>query len=167
MTAKLDPRADFFILGAPRCGSTALVHYLAGHPGIEMAAEKETHYFADDFPRFRRVATPEAYASLFRDPIRCRRGEASVYYLYSRTAVANILAYNPQARFIVLVRQPVDMLVSLHAQLYTTFHEDQRDFQVAWQLQSERAARSSLAANCELPQILQYRDVASTGPATP
>ena len=163
MTAS-DPRADFFIVGAPRCGSTALVHYLSGHPQIDMAAHKECHYFADDFPLFRRVTTPEQYAELFRrGNARCCRGEASVYYLYSQVAVANILSYNPRARFVVLVRQPVDMLLSLHAQLYTTFQEDQQDFRTAWSLQSERAAGRRLPPRCQLPQILQYASVGRLG----
>lgn len=39
---------DFFIVGAPKCGTTAMAAYLARHPQVGKCARKETHYFADD-----------------------------------------------------------------------------------------------------------------------
>ena len=41
---------DFFIFGAPKCGTTALYEYLSRHPGVAMSSVKEPQYFCTDFP---------------------------------------------------------------------------------------------------------------------
>ena len=44
---------DFFIVGAPKCGTTAISEYLRTHPRIFMCKPKEPHYFALDIPGYR------------------------------------------------------------------------------------------------------------------
>ena len=41
-------KPDFFIIGAPKCGTTALATYLAEHPNIQLSDPKEPHYFCKD-----------------------------------------------------------------------------------------------------------------------
>ncbi|MGR8952993.1 MAG: sulfotransferase, partial [Gammaproteobacteria bacterium] len=61
-------------------------------------------------------------------------GEASTWYLYSMTAVANIEAYVSDARYIVCLRNPVEMAYSLHEQQIVCGNEHIEDFERAWKL---------------------------------
>lgn len=157
---------NFFIVGAPKCGTTSLYKYLGTHPNVYLpAADKEPHYFASDFPRFRRARTADDYLRLFRD---CRDdqmavGEASVFYLYSQEALSNLRAFEPRAKLIAMLRNPVDMVYSLHAQLVLTFQETQRDFANAWRLQCDRQNGKQIPATCRAPEFLQYGQVGMLG----
>ena len=110
-------KPDFFILGAPKCGTTSLADWLREHPSIFMCGPKEPHYFNSDSEHHGAVDLPH-YESLFEDAddSHLAVGEASVWYLVSETAVDNILQYQPRARFIICIRNPVEMAVSLHDQ---------------------------------------------------
>ena len=103
-------------MGAPKCGTTALAAYLAGHPDIYMA-QKEMHFFGADLrfgPQFFRRDL-EAYRAEFgKWSGQTRTGEASVWYLFSRQAAAEIKVYSPDVRVIILLREPVSMLYSLY-----------------------------------------------------
>ena len=153
------------IVGAPKAGTTGLFRYLSAHPGIVGSCEKEPHFFCTDFPSLSKVDGPAAYRGLFDDP---RSGqatlEASVWYLYSREAIPNIERAGAQAtRYIVALRNPVDVAVSLHGQLLRTFQEDVDDFATAWSLQEERAAGHQRPRYCPAPALLQYRQAVSFG----
>lgn len=158
-------KPDLFIVGAPKCGTTALAKYLGEHPAIFMSTPKEPHYFATDLPGYRVISTADAYADLFAGATESQTvlGEASVFYLYSREAIPAIRTYNPQAKIIVMLRNPVDMVYSMHAQVLHSTDEDQPDFLTAWQLQAERRMGKNLPRNCRAAAILQYRDLCSLG----
>jgi hypothetical protein len=108
----------FFIIGAPKAGTTSLHHYLDQHPEIQMSAIKEPRFFAlpetgsAELPG--RVATRGEYEALF-DPAVAVRGESSTdYAAHPRRAgaPARIKQLVPEARFIYLVRDPVERSVS-------------------------------------------------------
>ena len=90
-------------------------------------------------------------------------GEGSVSYLYSDQALDTILQLNPDAQFIVNVRNPVDMVYSYHARLLKLVEEDQQDFRIAWDLQAARAQGQQLPKGCHDPELFQYKEVASLG----
>jgi hypothetical protein len=78
-------RPQFFIVGAPRCGTTALYTYLRQHPRIFMPECKEPHFFCDDLDLPDRVRASDAYSDLFAPaPNDSLLGEASVYYFSRR-----------------------------------------------------------------------------------
>ena len=106
---------NFFIIGAPKSGTTALGVYLGEHPDIFMCDPKEPQYFTFDLPGHRGVRTWEEYQALFPDQDRNVHavGEASVWYLYSKVAVQEIATYRPDARLIVLLRRPDEMFLKL------------------------------------------------------
>ncbi len=54
---------DFFIIGAPKCGTTSLVEYLSSHPDVGFSHIKEPHYFSEDFPGYREVKDYESFIS--------------------------------------------------------------------------------------------------------
>ncbi|MEQ9022777.1 MAG: sulfotransferase, partial [Pseudomonadales bacterium] len=106
---------NLFILGAPKCGTTTLAAWLAKHPKIYFSPEKEPHYFYSPYDR---VMSDEAYAKLFAEAPEDAKylAEASVWYLFGGVAVPQILEVSPESRFIVCLRNPVQMAPSLHAQ---------------------------------------------------
>ena len=59
------PIANLFIVGVPKCGTTAWVEYLRTHPDIFFPDSKEDCYFATDLPNFRFIHTEADYAKLF------------------------------------------------------------------------------------------------------
>jgi len=162
------------VVGAPRCGTTALHDLLAQHPDVFMTREKEPHFFSKDLNRRyeefqgHTIATLhpdlESYLRLFADAGDARiRGESSVYYIYSDVAAREIAAFAPDARIVVLVRDPVELLRSMHAKLLVMGDED-RDFEAAIDLEEARRAGRELPANVRVPWVLYYSDFARLAP---
>lgn len=140
-------RPDFFIVGAPKCGTTALADYLDQHPDVALCSVKEIHYFgrdiqADfDLPGAWRPSHDEEYLRLFPRPGGATRaGDASVWYLYSRDAPAEMLRFEPGARALIMLRDPVEMVHSLHSQLVYLGAEHEPDFAAALALDGAREA---------------------------
>jgi hypothetical protein len=156
---------DFFIVGAPKCGTTALSEYLRGHSQVFVSTPKEPLFFCEDFPDLRRVQDLDEYLALFRNitPETLAAGEASAMYLYSKVALAKIRRFNPSARIIVMLRNPADIAYAFHSEMIYSQNEDELDFEKAWSLQSERRAGHRIPPDCVEVDLLQYRDVASIG----
>ena len=153
------PRPNFFIIGAPKCGTTALSEYLRGHPSIEFSSSKEPHYFCTDFEKFRFANSEAEYLDNYFSHCSGQEiaiGEGSVHYLFSDTAIQNILEFNPSAKFIVMLRNPVEMVRSLHNQFLLNLDEDVSDFMEAWNLQNERSRSNRIPPLCREPRFLQY-----------
>jgi hypothetical protein len=101
------PLPNFLILGAQKCGTTTLATALRDHPGIFIPVAKEAHYFD------RSEAPVEAYRAFFSDWSGERRiGEATPEYVYWPHAAERIKGALPDARFVVLVRNPIDRAYS-------------------------------------------------------
>jgi hypothetical protein len=155
---------DFAVVGAPKCGTTALYTWLAAHPGIAMAARKEPCFWSRDIATWGRIEDPAAYAALWHDARPgALRGEASPVYLQSRVAIPELLAARPDARLIAMIRNPVEMVASRHANLLVGYQEDVADLEAAWRLQARRAAGEALPPHCAEPALLQYRAFAAIG----
>ena len=133
-------RPNFFIVGAPRCGTSALREYLRGHPNVFFCEPKEPHFFATDFPTHRYVDNERDYLRLFdkAGDGHLLVGEGSSWYLYSKEAAANIRTFDPDARIIAMVRNPVDMIPSLHGIHLRDFAEEETDLEQVWSLREER-----------------------------
>jgi len=157
------PAPDFVIVGAPKCGTTALYSTLRCHPALALSKIKEPYYFASDYPRRREMEKDAEYEALFAHARKGQlRGEASAIYLSSDTAIPAILDRRPDAKFIALVRDPVDMFVSWHNECLKSLDENEKDPVRAWALQNDRAA-GRLPALCKEPGYLQYREICSLG----
>ena len=132
-------KPDFFILGAPKCGTTSLADWLRDHPKVFMSNPKEPHFFNTDSDHHA-VFDMAHYESCFAEANEQHLavGEGSVWYLVSEVAVQNILEYSPAARFIVCIRNPIEMAVSLHDEIRFAGDEPIADFQEAWSAQEGR-----------------------------
>lgn len=113
---------DFFVVGHPKCGTTALYRMLRSHPQIFMPELKETRFFAPElhphtqYPQY--PHTLDQYLALFASAARDQRtGEASPSYLRSRDAAARIAQVQPRARIVAILREPAGFLRSLHMEL--------------------------------------------------
>jgi hypothetical protein len=157
---------DFFVVGAPRCGTTSLCRYLARNPQICFSRPKEPHYFtrldhdpsADELKRdylgrnFSHFAAPHKVL-----------GEGSVSYLYLPGVIERIKHFNPDARFIVLVRNPLAMLPSYHLRMQFLLQEDEPDFARAWELEPLRERGENVPQRCLDARLLMYSRVAKFG----
>ena len=156
-------KPNFFIIGAPKCGTTSLASWLSEHPEIYFSPTKEPHYFNTDHRRF--LNSLQGYEQLFAGATAQHRavGEASVWYMYSVTAVTNILDYANEAKFVVMLRNPIEMAPSLHEELVFTGREDVKDFAEAWRLQDVRRNGQKLPPMVWEPKYVQYGDLCSLG----
>ena len=161
-------KPNFFIVGAPKCGTTALYEYLRPHPNIFMPKVKEPHFFAKDLGTYPFIKTLEDYTRLFAaaGSRHLRVGEASVYYLRSTVAIANIREFNPDARLIAMFRNPLEMLHSFHAQLLYVAEESESDFETAWRLQEDRSRGIGLPPRSRGAFLVQYRELGRFGTQT-
>jgi hypothetical protein len=150
-------KPNLFIVGAPKCGTTAWVEYLSSHPDIFFSPIKEPHHFNYDMPKYRWVEEPDRYLELFQSSGPATVvGEASVQYLYSEAAAEKIAEFNPNARIIILVRDQEDFLPSLHNQLVFNGDETIHDFEVAWRLSGKRDD-SNIGSFCRDRKLLDYK----------
>ncbi|RFA37823.1 sulfotransferase domain-containing protein [Alkalilimnicola ehrlichii] len=155
---------NFFIIGAPKCGTTSLARWLSEHPETYLSPTKEPHYYSTDLSN-RRIKSESSYLSLFSGVGSAHKaiGEASTWYLYSKEAVANIERQHSGTRYIVMTRDPIEMAHSLYHHNYRVLHEDQPTFERAWKLQGEREKGKMIPAPCTEPEFLQYRQACALG----
>ena len=121
---------DFFIVGAPKCGTTAMYEWLQAHPDVFVPV-KEIHYFGRDLAHRRPEVSAARYAELYEGVGERIAGDVAVWYLLSESAAEEIHALNPDARIIIMLRRPAEMLHSLHSQLVYSGDEDIEDFEEA------------------------------------
>lgn len=152
-------KPNFFIIGAPKCGTTSLAAWLASHPEVYVSATKEPRFFSPDIVPVR--LSLSEYEALFSEASQKHKavGEASVTYLRSSEAVPEILRYSPEARFIVCLRNPIEMVQSFHAQRFAAGVETVKDFERAWALQSVRRAGKHvplMSMTKSYPNLFEY-----------
>lgn len=149
---------DFFIVGAPKCGTTAMYEYLRQHPAVFMPFHKEPLYFGSDLTRRYGAMSRLDYLRLFRAAGPDQRvGEASAWYLYSARAAGEIADEAPDARIVAMFRDPVDVMYAQHSQLLFSEQEDIQDFAAALDAEDDRAAGRRLPRGPIRPENLLYR----------
>jgi hypothetical protein len=160
-----EAKPNFFIVGAPKCGTTSLHEYLQRHPDVYMPFYKEPHYFGSDligsrFMQFRNK--PNKYLNLFRDVrTEIRIGESSPWYLVSKNAAKEIKAYDPNAKIIMLLRNPVDMMYSMWSQFRYSGNEQIEIFEDALAAEPDRKQGKQIRRAAHCITGLFYREMAS------
>jgi hypothetical protein len=149
---------DFYVVGAPKAGTTSLYEYLAGHPGIFLPQRKELRYFGADLAHRRRHELTEAeFLGHYTGAAPERRwGNGYVWYLYSRSAAAEIHAVRPDARILVMLRDPLRALHALHSEFVFDGNEDLDDFSAALAAEPDRCAGRRIPAEAHFPEGLCY-----------
>src|SRR6185437_4623850 len=120
---------------------------------------KEPLFFGDDLTRrYGRMTRPQ-YEALFADAKPGQRiGEASAWYLYSRSAAEEIKAAAPAGQIIVMLRNPVDVMYAQHSQLLFNVEEDIVDFGEALAAEPARRRGERLPAGPLRVENLYYRE---------
>lgn len=170
-TAASRTKPNFFIVGKPKCGTSTLHAILDQHPDIYMSKVKEPHHFHGEYMEeagrrntgyrglpYRELA---AYLELFDDATTERIvGESSTGYLYSKRAAGKIAQFNPHAKILMIFREPVDFLRSLHSQLLRSANENEPDFRNALMLEESRKRGENIPATTSYPGNLFYTEQA-------
>ena len=136
---------DFVIIGAAKAGTTSLYDLLTRHPHVECAALKELNYFDDDFEKGIEWYRSHFPSPRWKDGRRSITGEASPRYLFHPSVPERMAKVVPQARLIVLLRNPVDRAYSHYQHRVRTARENLRFEEVVeaekkWLLGKEEGA---------------------------
>lgn len=159
-------KPNFFLLGAPKCGTTSMAKWLSEHPDIFMSKPKEPHYYNTDH-RNRKITSYKHYLSFFKEANETHKvvGEASVWYLFSREAVTNIIEdiEDDNLKFLVMVRNPIHMAYSLHQEQVYGMNEPIKDFKEAWEAQPQRKEGKKISRLTQNESQLLYGDICKLG----
>jgi Sulfotransferase domain len=159
----------FVIAGAPKAGTTSLYEYLLQHPNVFMPAKKEPVFFCGYEREFRGpgsevfnenlVVEEEEYLGLFSEaPAGSVTGEASTDYLSCPESPYRLKEWNPSARIVICLRNPIERAYSEHMHLVRDMLET-KTFRDALELEEERAARSWIPLFWHVKRGLYYESV--------
>jgi hypothetical protein len=113
---------DFIIIGAQKSATTSLLHYVGQHPRVKLGRKKATHYFDLNYSRgldwyarhFPRVSSLRQ--RLWAQPSKVDRqwitGESCPSYIFFEEIPARVKNLLPEAKFVVILRDPVERLIS-------------------------------------------------------
>lgn len=159
------------IVGAPRTGTTSLARFLRNHPSVCFSKVKEPHFFsqwdmtslADE--ELREAVSKEYLGRFFAN---CAPGtsmlmEGSVTYLFVPEQMRPILKLWPDAKFIIGLRDPMQMIPSLYQRLLFLGDETVEDFDTAWRLVEERKNGRKIPRSCVEPRWLRYDELGKLG----
>jgi hypothetical protein len=160
---------DFFIVGSPKTGTTALYEMLRERPQIYLPKLKEPRFLASDMQarsghdrgpqELGYPQTLQEYLALFEEARPEQRvGEASAFYLWSETAAGNIAELQPDARIIAILREPASFLRSLHLLFLRWGVEGEKDLRKAVALERDRREGKHIPRHSHRPRLLQYSD---------
>ena len=127
-------RPSFLIIGAQKCGTTALLRALRLHPLVLAPVRKEIHYFDHGYDR-----GPRWYRSHFpaRRGAAYVTGEASPSYLMHPLAPSRAAAFDPDMKLVAILRDPVERALSHHA-MTTRKGQETLPFEAAVDAEAER-----------------------------
>ena len=159
------------VVGAPRCGTTTIARMLRDHPAVSFSSVMEPHYFSQfdlnglDPDELRQTVRAEYLDRYFAriDPASKAMVEGSVSYLYTPERLLPVLRLWPDAKFVIAVRDPLELLPSLHQRLSYQGDETAPDLETAWRLIEDRRAGRKIPRTCVESRQLIYDEVASLG----
>lgn len=151
-------KTSLFIVGAPKCGTTAWYEYLRHHPDVFFPNQKEPGFFCTDLPNWGRISDFAAYNKLYQNSISTVLGDATPFYLYSKLAATEIYNFNPSSKIIILVRDQDEFFDSVHNQFLFSGVECIEDPREAWSLSGKRN-KSNMVEGFDEPKILDYKSL--------
>lgn len=159
---------NLYVPGFPKSGTTSICHALAQHPSVFTPLTVEPHYWADDMPFYAAregLTNLPAFESLYRRATHSQqwRLDGSTLYMYSQTAVNAIVQHVPDAKFIVCLRAPEDIVLAWHMQMLNGGYETELDVEHAFELSTQRAQGLNVPSTCPDKRLLDYQNVAAVG----
>ena len=124
---------NFFIVGAPKSGTTNMSYYLMQHPQVFMPENLEPYYFARlDIPQnYERgiISDEKKYLNLFKNAKNCKAiGESSPVYLYCPHSALEIKNRFPNSKIIISLRNPIEIAYSEYFSLKFMGFDKNRSF---------------------------------------
>lgn len=125
MTANWRLMPDFLVIGGQKCGTTSLYQYLISHPFIISAMKKQMHFFDNHFEKgitwYQSHFPSYLYKHYFKQIHKQDfiTGEATPYYIFHPLAAKRVAEYLPNAKFVLLIRNPVE-------RSYSHYHHEKR-----------------------------------------
>jgi hypothetical protein len=162
-------RPNLFIVGAPRCGTSAMRSYLMQHPDIYFPDQIEMNFFGQDIQWVEAILrryprTLEGYLAQFTPSGSPRYvGDKTPWYLYSQKAAGEIKRFNPDAKIVVMLRNPADMLYSLYAHVRHYNQNAAATFEEALELVSPSKAGAVGFSNHLTRDYARYREIVRFG----
>ncbi|MEZ9820003.1 sulfotransferase [Shewanella sp. 10N.286.45.A1] len=160
MSSEIYP--NLFVLGAPKCGTTSVANWLRQHGEVFVPTSKEPHHFNVDH-NFLVYKDEKDYLDLYRNANKQYACDASVWYLYSKVAITNILHKRPDSKFIVCLRNPMDMALSLFLEQRYATNEHIADYFEAWKSSNDRRQGLKVSKWCREPLHLDYQSACLLG----
>lgn len=164
-------KPSLFIVGAPKAGTTALYAYFEKHPQINMSTVKEPNYFSWNeieaqhlYYKKANIKTESDYLSLFHPSATTKYcGEGSVSYLYYPEVPQRIYDYQPNARIIISLRNPIDRAFSHYLMDYS-LGLVREDFEMIYRRGKDHPATKNyfqqyFSVSDYAPQIMRYQKV--------
>ncbi len=155
-------KPTLYLVGVPKAATSALAGCMGAHPQINICSIKEPNFHCTDFA-IAKPKTEQEYLSLF-DPDKHTEYllDASILSMHSKAAAASIASYAPNAKIVVMLRNPAEVMYSWHGQMLYTANETIPDFEQALAAESERKQgrmipQAGTAKDC--PQLLFYREL--------
>jgi len=155
-----------YLIGAPKAGSSALSAFLDEHPEISLSSVKETNFHCEDF-NISKPHNETEYLSLFEMNTQTKvLLDGSILNLYSQKAAQAIYDYCPDAKIIVILRDPVKATYAWHSQMVFTANEPIQDFSKALAAETHRKNGELIppaGTTHDCPQFLFYSEVMRYG----
>jgi hypothetical protein len=155
-------KPNFFIVGAPKSGTTALYDYLKKHPQVFLP-KKEICYFSPDLTMRTPHLRESVYLSYYSDAKNEKAvGDGFIYHMLSIKAAEEIKKFNAEAKIIIMLRNPAQMVYSLHSQLFYNGDEPIENFEKALDAEHDRRAGKQIPPYHKCPlESLYYGAVAN------
>lgn len=158
---------NLFLIGAPKSGTTSLAYKLSYHHDVFLPKKKEPRYFdahtyydyEEDYP----LKSLDEYLGFFdsSEAKKCKyRLDASVFNMYSKKSIDQILNISPDAKFIVILRDPVAASISMHSQRLKysdrKFRELSENFLECWRMIEDRKIGLAFPKKCRNKFLFRY-----------
>ncbi|MFP4401627.1 MAG: sulfotransferase family protein [Candidatus Nanoarchaeia archaeon] len=164
----MEKKVDFFIVGFQKTGTSSLANYLNESDKIKVL--QEPNYFCKDFHKesskyhkhnkFYNIRNETDYFNLFKDiDSNVLLGDKSPNYLYSRVAAEQIYNHNPNAKIIIMIRDPLNFLTSWHNHAIKMGHENQKNIIKSIRLEKKRKKLKKIPKACKQPSFLYYSEM--------
>tara|TARA_Y100000739_G_scaffold225161_1_gene230684 strand:- start:855 stop:1703 length:849 start_codon:yes stop_codon:yes gene_type:complete len=111
---------NFFIVGAPKAGTTSIHEYLKNHVQVFMSEQKEINFFSSKailnqglYYKNKICSELTRYLSFFSESVNFKIiGESSVSYLFYKNTAEKIHQFNPNAKILIILRNPIERAFS-------------------------------------------------------
>ena len=138
---------NFFIVGAPKSGTTNMSYYLMQHPQVFMPENLEPYYFARlDIPQNHKrdiIRDEEKYLNLFKNAKNCKAiGESSPVYLSCPHAALEIKNRFPNSKIIISIRNPIEIAYSEYFSLKFMGFDENTSFNELLDVREEQLTRN-------------------------